>query len=74
MECCSVEDATMQSHMNKDAKGCAKVKHYSAVEARRHIMSLSKKHGIPFGSYYECEICGGFHVTRLPPNGQFRRL
>ena len=64
----------MTSLKNNVAKGCAKRKHDSAVEARKHILSLATKHRIPFGSYYECDICGGFHVTRKPPNGGFRRL
>jgi hypothetical protein len=64
----------MQLLKNNVAKGCAKRRHASAVEARVHIMKLAKKHNIPFGSYYECDICGGFHVTRQPPNGMFRRL
>ncbi len=64
----------MQLLSNKGEKGCAKRKHDCAVDARKHILSLSVKHGIPFGSWYHCDICGGYHVTTKPANGRFRRL
>lgn len=48
--------------------------HETIISARRHIMELSKKGSKPFGSYYYCAPCEGYHVTSLPPKGGFRKL
>lgn len=56
--------------------GCKKIKHETAKAARLHLMELSKGGTIPFGSFYHCKVCHGFHVTSNPAdnNNKFRRL
>jgi hypothetical protein len=69
----SVDRATKLSRMNSEKDCKKKIKHETVKDARQHILELSKHGTKPFGSYYHCIVCHGYHVTSLPPKGNFRK-
>ena len=72
------EDVTSESPEKHgvvvNCNGEGKRLHETIYQAIRHILGMSKRGKRPFGSYYYCKACQGYHVTRRPANGKFRKL
>ena len=69
-----VDHATKLSRSNSEKDCARKIRHNTITAARRHIVELSKKEKKPFGSWYHCVVCDGYHITSLPAKGNFRKL
>jgi hypothetical protein len=53
---------------------CRRKKRYPTKKSVRWALLRMWSKGRPERSFYPCEICGGFHITSLPPEGGEREI
>jgi hypothetical protein len=77
MEYACAEPAMNELPKSNGEGGCldkGKIIHATVISARSHILRLSHRGRRPFGSYYWCPGCTGYHVTSNEADGAFRKL